>query len=300
MLRFLLRFAAVAAVLAIAWIGWSFAGRGTRPADGVETSALAESDHRVVYYTQGEGETVVLLASLARPASDFNELARALVRGGFRTLAVESRGIGGTDGGGPLATPTLHELGSDVLAVLRASGLPETERVHMIGHAFGNRVARTFAADHPERMLSLTLVAAGARQTIPADVQRAMLGSFWSFLPWSVREPALRLAFFAGDNEIPDYWRTGWSYWGALAQIHAARATPSTSFWDGGRAPMLVIQADDDMIAPPESSGIALRDEFPDRVTLVRVPDAGHALLPEQPALIEESALAFLRRHRVH
>lgn len=38
------------------------------------------------------------------------------------------------------------------------------------------------------------------------------------------------------------------------------------------------------------------RARFPDRVTLVEIADAGHALLPEQPDAIARAVLAWLRR----
>ena len=49
-----------------------------------------------------------------------------------------------------------------MLVVLRDARVPEAQRVHLIGHAFGARVARALATDHPRRVGSLTLIAAGA------------------------------------------------------------------------------------------------------------------------------------------
>lgn len=36
--------------------------------------------------------------------------------------------------------------------------------------------------------------------------------------------------------------------------------------------------------------------EFPKRVTVVEIPHAGHALLPEQPEQVEKAILAHLQR----
>ena len=116
--------------------------------------------------------------------SDFNELVAALSDAGFRTLAVESRGIGQSAGGGPFAAGTLHELGQDVLIVLRDAGVPEDTPVDVIGHDFGNRVARILATDHPERIRSLTLIAAGGQAPVEPAVGRALVISTLSFLPW--------------------------------------------------------------------------------------------------------------------
>ena len=37
--------------------------------------------------------------------------------------------------------------------------------------------------------------------------------------------------------------------------------------------------------------------EFGERVDLIEIDNAGHALLPEQPELVANNVLAFLRRH---
>lgn len=297
--RLLLRLALAALSTAIAaslFVAHQVNGAGTRQALGKQRVAGREAQS-VGYYDhgQGQGPPVVLLASLARSVSDFNELVDALSGAGFRTLAVESRGIGQTAGGGPFAAGSLHELGRDVLIVLRDAGIPADQRVDVIGHAFGNRVARILATDHPERVRSLTLIAAGGHAPVEPQVGRAMVVSTLSFLPWIVREPALRAAFFAPENEIPEWWQTGWWFWGGVGQAAAAAATRPSEFWRGGDAPMLVIQAENDTLAPASQSGDLLAAEFPERVRLVRIPSAGHALLPEHPELIRDATLAFLR-----
>ena len=106
----------------------------------------------------------------------------------------------------------------------------------------------------------------------------------------------MRRAFFAKDSEIPDHWRGGWWLWAGLAQAAAVDATASEEFWDGGGARMLVLQAEEDAIAPAEDSGLRLASAFPDRVELVLVSGAGHAFLPEQPAAVREAVVAFLTR----
>ena len=59
---------------------------------------------------------------------------------------------------------------------------------------------------------------------------------------------------------------------------------------------MLVLQAEEDAIAPARDSGLRLAADYPERVELVRVPGAGHAFLPEQPEAVHNAVLAFLGR----
>ncbi len=49
------------------------------------------------------------------------------------------------------------------------------------------------------------------------------------------------------------------------------------------------------MVALPENAK-RLAAEFPKRVTLVEIPNAGHALLPEQPEQVAKAILAYLQR----
>jgi len=43
-------------------------------------------------------------------------------------------------------------------------------------------------------------------------------------------------------------------------------------------------------------NGEALKQEFGDRVTLVEIDNAGHAMLPEQPDAVARAVLGYLRR----
>ncbi|MEE8117809.1 MAG: alpha/beta fold hydrolase [Gemmatimonadales bacterium] len=283
------------------YVGTSITGRGGRPVAGVRGEADA-AGRDIVYYVRRPVDRppnsipVVLLASFARSVSDFNELTASLVEAGYLTIAIEARGIGGSDGGGPGQSITLHDLADDIAIVEREVGFGPTRRAHLVGHAFGNRVVRTFARDRPERVASLTLIAAGGLVPISAKLERAVFVSSAAFFPPARREAALRFAFFSEESEIPDDWTGGWWLWGGLAQMIATASTPSDEFWDAGTAQMLVIQAQDDRLAPPEDSGLRLLASFPDRVELVMVPDAGHAFLPEQPDWIRRALLDFIGR----
>jgi pimeloyl-ACP methyl ester carboxylesterase len=89
-------------------------------------------------------------------------------------------------------------------------------------------------------------------------------------------------------------WRGGWYAETPRIQL-ASGATPLASWWGAGRAPMLVIQGLQDALALPEN-GRSLKIEFGDRVTLVELDGAGHALLPEQPEIIAKTVLAYIAR----
>ena len=66
-------------------------------------------------------------------------------------------------------------------------------------------------------------------------------------------------------------------------------------YFAAGRAPILDLQAEDDPVAPRRFSNV-LKSMIGDRVTVVVVPNASHALFPEQPDAVAKEIAAFARR----
>jgi 2-succinyl-6-hydroxy-2,4-cyclohexadiene-1-carboxylate synthase len=107
-----------------------------------------------VHGTASKEGTVILLHGFSGCAEDWREVADALARSGFRAIAVDLPGHGGTDAPtdpscyGPEAT--IRGLGT----ILNALGV---SRAHWVGYSMGARLALRAAIDAPSRILSLTL-----------------------------------------------------------------------------------------------------------------------------------------------
>jgi pimeloyl-ACP methyl ester carboxylesterase len=99
--------------------------------------------------------------------------------------------------------------------------------------------------------------------------------------------------YFAPTSNVPDSWLTDWWPQAAKAQFAAMDVTPFAEWSSGGSAPILVLQGLNDQLAPP-ANGYALHKMLGDRVQVVDLPDAGHALLAEQQALVANSIREFL------
>jgi pimeloyl-ACP methyl ester carboxylesterase len=232
-----------------------------------------------------------MIPSLGRGASDFFDLSRRLVAAGFTAVRPDPRGIGGSTG--PLTGLTLHDLAADAALVIEALG---DRPVIVVGHAFGQRVGRTLTADRPDLIRAMAMIAAGGKAPMKPGAQAALQGCFRLERPEVERMADVRLAFFAPGND-PGVWRDGWYPDVATAQIAAARATPVEGWWNAGsRTPLLVIQGMQDTVAPPEN-GWMMKAELGDRVALIDIEGAGHALLPEQPERIAEAIVSFARNH---
>lgn len=258
-----------------------------RPCDGDERSIVRDG-RRIGYFVRGAGPAVLLLPSLGREASDFNELTATLAAG-HRTIAIDPPGVGLSDL--PPKPVSLFDLADDVAAVI---GAEQAGPAIVTGHAFGNRLARATATRHADAVASLVLIAAGGKYPIPGLAFDALLGCFNPDQPADEHFACVAYAFFADGNVVPDYWRRGWHPATARVQGAAVRATPVESWWHGGGSPMLVIQGSADRVAPRADSADVLAADFPDRVTIALIEQAGHALLPEQPDTIAEAILRFL------
>jgi len=235
---------------------------------------------------RGRGDAVVLLPSAGRGAADFDNLAGRLSEAGFSSIAVNPRGA---DDASPAPDGvTLHDLAADIAVVVERTGGP----AHIVGHAFGNRVARCVAADRPDLVRSVTLLAAGGLVP-PKEEVTALLARCFD-IDRADHLADVAAAFFAPGND-PSAWAGGWWPGAASAQAAAVSRTPREDWWEaGGEVPILVVQGCDDVVAVPEN-GHRLAAQLGDRVQVVDVAGAGHALLPERPAEVAAAVLAFLR-----
>ena len=212
---------------------------------------------------------------------------------GVRLVAVDLRGIG--ESTGRMEGITVHDLASDVAAVIEALGLGS---VDVLGHAFGNRVVRCLASDRPELVRTVTLVAAGGRAT-PTREARAAFARFLEDYdeparPYEERLADVKAAHFSPESDAA-VWMEGWFVATSAAHRLANVATPVEEWWEAGDAPLLVIQGLDDQIAP-HANGEMLKEALGERVTLVDVADAGHALLVEKPQEVGAAVVDWLGR----
>jgi pimeloyl-ACP methyl ester carboxylesterase len=243
----------------------------------------------------GDGPPVVLLPSQGRGVADFAALAETLAGAGFGVILPEPRAIGASRGsaqgsaGRSAGDVTLHDLAADVAAVIeRLSPGPAA----VIGHAFGNRVARCLAADRPALVRRVVLLAAGGKAPVAPEIMTAFADCFRLDLPEARRLAAIRSVFFAPGND-PAVWLDGWWPDASALQTAADQATPVDDWWTAGTAPLLVIQGLSDPMAPPEN-GRLLKRALGDRVRLVELERASHALLPERPEAIAAAAIDYL------
>jgi pimeloyl-ACP methyl ester carboxylesterase len=253
-----------------------------------ERKLVRRGSIHIEYIAQGSGPLVVLLPSLGRSAQDFDGIRERLAPT-CRVVTPQPRGIGASRG--LMAGVTLHDYAGDIALVIENEGGGPAV---IGGHAFGNFVARTTATDRPDLVRGVALLAATHVWPVPPDVRESIMKSSDLSLPDAERIEHLKRAFFSPRSD-PAVWLSGWHPDVKKAQRAATEATPQAEWWQAGNVPILDVQPEDDVMIPPESAS-RYRDELGERVSIVCIPDAGHALLPEQPEAVALAMLGFLKQ----
>lgn len=225
-----------------------------------------------------------MIPSLGRGAADFDLLAATLRQNNYSTLALGAR-VEPMDG-----EQTFEDLADDVARLCANCGA--TPRF-LIGHAYGQALARCIVARHPGLFDAVVLLACGS--SMPAEDVRQSLEAATD--PVLLRtNPAQHLthvsrAFFAPGNDA-SVWADGWYPNVARVEMQVISRTPFERWRSVDVDQILVIQGLQDAIAPPEH-GRSFISEQP-AARLIEVEGAGHALLPEQPALISGAIVSFI------
>jgi len=253
---------------------------------------FVDGDVRIEVIAEGSGPLIVMLPSRGRGAEDFDEVAAGLAKAGFRILRPQPRGAGRSRG--PMTGLSLHDFARDIATVIRhEDGGPAI----IVGHAFGSWVARVTAVDYPQAVRGVVIAAAAAK-AYPAgfagakELSDAVRKAGDPALPDSERLKSLHLAFFAPGNDA-GVWLQGWYPEVDAAEFKAGRATQQSEWWPAGTAPLLDLQGALDPFKPRAFTN-ELREEFGERASIVVIPNASHALIPEQPAAVIAAIVAWI------
>ena len=279
-----------AVLTGLAIIAAGLAAAGASVAETRRTSEMVtQGDVTIETYVEGSGPAIVMLPSTGRDgAEDFDRVAARLAEAGFKVLRPQPRGIGRS--AGPMQGISLHQLGDDVAMVIRRLG---DGRAVIVGHAFGHFVARMTAVDHPKEVRGVVLAAAAA-STYPAVAHAPRVAGNLK-LPDAERLAALELAFFAPGHDARP-WLKGWypETQRMQADSREKQGVQRSDWWSAGNAPLLELIPDSDPFKPRDKWG-EMAQSYGPRVTTVVIPGASHALFPENPDVVAEAIIAWVR-----
>jgi pimeloyl-ACP methyl ester carboxylesterase len=243
-------------------------------------------DVNLEVYVQGRGPALIVLPSYGRDGgADFDRFASRVSTAGFLVLRPQPRGIAGSVG--VMDGVTVHDLADDVAMVIHEL---RVGKAIVLGHAFGNGVARMLAVDHPSLVLGVILAAAQC-SAVPPDIAKTPHQACDLAAPEETRLDALRRGFFAPTHD-PRVWLEGWYPQTMQMQVNCAASVRATEYWGAGAAPVLEIIPEYDPFKP-KPHWQELRRQLGDRVTAEIVPDASHALFPEQPEKVADVVIGW-------
>ena len=146
----------------------------------------------------GDGPAVLLLHGFPELAHSWRHQLPALAAAGYRAIAPDLRGFGGTTVTEDPADYAIDALSADVLALLDALGL--TEPVVLAGHDWGADLAWKTALLHPERfrgVAGLSVPYVPRAPAPPLGILREHLGEDF-YIVW-FQEPGVADAALAAD-----------------------------------------------------------------------------------------------------
>ena len=141
-----------------------------------EPRFVAANGIRMAVYEQGEGLPVVFLHGFPELAFSWRHQLPAVAAAGYRAIAPDLRGYGGTDKPTGVENYAVQELVADITGLLDTVGL---DQAVFVSHDWGALLAWQMALLVPERMTGLVVLNIPfipRPQADPISVMRAVLG----------------------------------------------------------------------------------------------------------------------------
>jgi pimeloyl-ACP methyl ester carboxylesterase len=174
----------------------------------------------------GEGPSVVLLHGWPELWYSWRHQIPALAGAGYRVLAPDMRGYGGSDAPNDPAEYDVHHIGADIVGLLDAAGIDEAV---VVGHDWGSIIAWQLALLHADRVRAvcgMSVPYTGRAPVPPTEGFRARTGENFFYILY-FQEPDVAEAEFSSDPR------------GFLQRIYAGQESGGLGLLGGGppRAP---------------------------------------------------------------
>jgi pimeloyl-ACP methyl ester carboxylesterase len=238
-------------------------------------------DVRTYYEVYGEGEPLVLLhGGLATAESWAMQVPTLAER--YRVYVPERRGSGRTpDVAGPI---TYEMMAADTAAFLKAAG---TGAAYLVGWSDGAVVGMLVALRRPELVRKLVVIGQYFNFDGQVPEFRAMIEYWGSSLPEALHEVYDRVSP-DGPEHFPVVLEKMMRMWREEPDIALSERA-------GVRAPVLLMQGDDDIVKVEHSATLAAT--LPD-AQLAVIPGSSHMAPLEKPDLVNRLILDFLSNYK--
>lgn len=262
--------------------------------------------YQIAYYSQGEGEAVVLLHGITTYSFIWRNILSKLARH-FKVYALDLPGCGNSSKQ-LKRSYSLRNHAKLLNSFLTINGI---ESCHLVGHDVGGGICQIFAVNHPEKVIDLSLVNTVAYDFWPVQPIIAMRTPVIRQMAMATLDfGALRMIVRRGvyqseavTDELMDYfWKPMKTKEGRKAFLHFAASLDNKDLLEISDAlhrtklPVLIIRGEKD----PYLSG-AIAEKLAENIKtsrLVRIDNAGHFIQEEEPQKITTELIHFFQDSR--
>ena len=265
-------------------------------------ASITVGERTIAYDDLGSGDPVVWIQGTGESKRSWRTQTNLFSKT-HRCIAPDHRDVGESSYVDEPYAPT--DLAADVAAVMDHLN---TGPAHVVGYSLGGATAQELAIARPDLVRSLVLLSTWARsddwfkaemrswqalRMAYRDDEAVFLDALgpWLWSPATYATPGRveRFNAFMMSDE-PAQRPEGW-----LRQCEADIAHDAAGRLGAVTVPALVIVGRDDICTPPRFAR-ELCSLLPD-ADLLEIPDGGHGVYTEKPAIFNEAVTAFLGKH---
>jgi pimeloyl-ACP methyl ester carboxylesterase len=240
--------------------------------------------------TGGDGAPIILLHPATGSALIWGYQQPVFAAAGYRVIAYSRRGYHGSD---PVSERDPGAASEDLHQLVEFLGI---RRFHAVGSAAGCSLANDYALSHPERLFSMVLASGigGVRDPSYLALSEGLRPKGFAEMPPEFRE--IGPSYRAANPEGVRQWLA--LEHKAITGNHLGQKPANEITWarlEQMRAPTLLLTGDADLWSPPAVMRLFAR-HIPNN-ELVVVPEAGHSVYWEQPAVFNRAVLDFIGRN---
>lgn len=186
---------------------FDYAVRFQRWRSGLELKETYVDDHRVPYLEGGRGETLLLLHGFGADKDHWTAIAQFLTPH-FRVIAPDLPGFGDAS----RLEEKRYDLAAQLARIEQFAAQLGLVRFHLGGNSMGGYLAGMYAAEHPEQVSTLWLLApAGVAGAAPSELFRLMgAGQNLLFIDSEVTAKRLSRLLFAKAPFVPEEFNRVW------------------------------------------------------------------------------------------
>lgn len=271
-----------------------------RRSAGLVRKEVRVDNHRIVYLEGGKGETVVLLHGFGANKDSWTAFARYLK--GYHLVIPDVPGFGESS----RVPADRYDVGNQARRIARFVDVLQLDRFHLAGNSLGGALSATYAANNPERVLTLGLLdTAGTESPHKSGLVMELEKGRNPMLGRSPEDfDKLMAMTFVKMPPIPEPFKK------IIAADWGAHAVFNRKIWDDWRpqeftlapvlpliqTPVLIIWGDKDQLT--DIGGVSFLEKHLKNHRTVILKDTGHFPMLEKPEETAKAYLSFLKEKR--